>query len=63
MLGKWEASAADAKQCLQLAPGFVKAHIRLATAELHLGRFDDAVGPCALRGGRCACACACACAC
>ena len=42
-LGKWEASAADARKCLQLSPGFVKAHIRLGTAELHLGRFDEAV--------------------
>lgn len=42
-LGRWEDSASAARRCLHLAPGFVKAHIRLATAEMNLGLFDEAV--------------------
>jgi tetratricopeptide (TPR) repeat protein len=42
-LGLWEESASAARRCLQLSPGFVKAHIRLATAEMNLGRYDEAV--------------------
>ena len=43
VLGQWEASAVAARRCLRLAPGFLKAHIRLAKAEMSLGRFDEAV--------------------
>ena len=42
-MGLWEESATAARRCLQLSPGFVKAHIRLATAEMNLGRYDEAV--------------------